>query len=70
MYLLCKSNIVEASDRSNLDVPTKTEKQVDQCGTLANINPNSKSYFRAKNVFENGIPVWSCMIVCQIMFTT
>ena len=70
MYLLCKSHIVEASDRSNLDGPTKTEKQVDQCGTLANINPNSKSYFRAKNVFENGIPVWSCMIVCQIMFTT
>ena len=70
MYLLGKSHIVEASDRSNLDVPTKTEKQVDQCGTLANINPNSKSYFRAKNVFENGIPVWSCMIVCQIMFTT
>ena len=70
MYLLCKSHIVEASDRSNLDVPTKTEKQVDQCGTLANINPNSKSYFRAKNVFENGIPVWSCMRVCQIMFTT
>lgn len=57
MYLLCKSHIVEAPDRSNLDVPTKTEKQVDQCGTLANINPNSKSYFRAKNVFENGIPV-------------
>ena len=57
MYLLCKSHIVEASDRSNLDVPTKTEKQVDQCGTLANINPNSKSYFRAKNVFENEIPV-------------
>ena len=57
MYLLCKSHIVEASDRSNLDVPTKTEKQVDQCGTLANINPNSKSYFRAKNVVENGIPV-------------
>ena len=48
MHLLCKSHTVEALDRSNLDVFTKIEKQVNQCGTLKNINPNLKSFFRGK----------------------
>ena len=48
MHLLCKSYTVEALDRSNLDVFTKIEKQVNQCGTLENINPNLKSFFRGK----------------------
>ena len=42
MHLLCKSHTVEALDKSNLDVLAKIEKQVNQHGTLENVNPNLK----------------------------
>ena len=39
MHLLCKCYTVEALVRSNLNVLTKIEKQVNQRETLLNINP-------------------------------
>ena len=48
MHLHCKSHTVEALDRSNLDVLAKTEKQVNQRGTLKNINLKLKLKFYKK----------------------
>ena len=50
MHLLCKSHTVEALDRSYFDVLAKTRKQVSQCRTLENINPNLKLFFRGKKL--------------------
>ena len=50
MHLHCKSHAVEALDRSNLYVLAKMEKQVNQRGTLENINPNLKSSCRVKKL--------------------
>ena len=46
------SRTVEALDRSNLDVLTKIEKQVNQCGILENINPNLKLFLTGKKAVE------------------
>ena len=53
MHLHCKSRTVEALDRSNLDVLAKIEKQVNQRGTLKNVNLKLrfsfiKKFFRGK----------------------
>ena len=48
IHLLCKSHTVVALDRSDLDVLNKIEKQVNQRGTLGNINQNLKSFFIGK----------------------
>ena len=47
-HLLCKSQTVEALDRSNLEVLSKTEKSVNQQDVLDQIIPSLKSFFRGK----------------------
>ena len=55
-HLLCKSHTVEALDRSNLEVLSKVEKNVNQQGTLESINQALKSFFRGKTALvEAGI---------------
>ena len=46
MHLLCKCHTVEALVRSNLNVLTKIEKQVNQRETLENINPKFQFIFQ------------------------
>ena len=46
MHLLCKCYTVEALVRSNLNVLTKIEKQVNQRETLENINPKFQFIFQ------------------------
>ena len=55
-HLLCKSHTVEALDRSNLEVLSKTEKSVKQQDVLEQINPPMKTFFRGKKaLIEAGI---------------
>ena len=64
IHLLCKSHTVETLDRSNLDVLAKIEKQVNQRGSVENINPNLKSFFRGKKtVVESGIEALLALIM-------
>ena len=55
-HLLCKSQAVEALDRSNLEVLSKIEKSVNQHDVLDKINPSLKLLFRGKKALvETGI---------------
>lgn len=55
LRLLCKSHTVEDLDRSNLEVLSQIEKDVNQGEILEQINPRLKSFFRGKSVVEAGI---------------